>query len=89
MITGLFVGILGIIWLFTRKYEIPHPYKLVIYDRLGRQANLDGIRTIFRTHVAAVSFAKHYRSLFPQYDFVLESSIPQLRRRFLISKTQR
>jgi hypothetical protein len=89
MITGLFVGILGTLWFFTRKCEIPHSYKLVIYDRLGKQASIDGVRTIFHTHTAAVSFAKHYGTLFPQHDFVLESSIPQLRRRFLISKTQR
>ncbi|MBM3905261.1 MAG: hypothetical protein FJ354_01060 [Thaumarchaeota archaeon] len=83
IITGLFVGVLGTLWFFTRRCELPQPYRLVIYDKLGRQANLD-LRTIFHTHTAAVSFAKHYRVLFPQYDFVLESGIPHLRRKFLV-----
>ncbi len=83
LVTGLFVGILGVLWFFTRRCELPHSYRIIIYDRLGTQTRLD-LRTIFATHTAAVSFAKHYRSLFPQYDFVLESTIPQLRRRFLM-----
>jgi hypothetical protein len=82
IITGFFVGVLGTLWFFTRKCEMPHPYRLVIYDRLGKQVGLD-LRTIFHTHTAAISFARHYRVLFPQYDFVLESGIPQIRRKFL------
>ena len=83
IITGLFVGVLGTLWFFTRKCEIPHPYKIITYDILGKQTRIEGIRTIFNTHTAAVSFAKHYRELFPQYNFVLESSLPQLKLRFL------
>lgn len=83
VITGLFVAVLGTLWFFTRKCELPRPYKIVTYDKLGKQVILD-LRTIFHTHTAAVSFAKHYRVLFPQYDFVLESGIPQMRRKFLM-----
>lgn len=83
IITWLFVGILGMLWFFTRQCEIPHQYNLVIYNMLGEQVRLDGIRTIFGTHSVAVSFAKHYGKLFPQYNFVLESNLPQIRRKFL------
>ena len=86
IITGLFVGILGTLWFFTRRCEIPHPYKIITYDSLGKQTSLDGIRTIFNTHTAAISFAKHYKELFPQYDFVLESGLPQLKLKFLTSR---
>ena len=88
IITGLFVGVLGTLWFFTRRCEIPHIYNIVIYDVLGKQVNLD-VRTKFQTHTAAVSFAKHYRRLFPQYDFVLESGLPQIKRKFLAPKIQK
>ncbi len=89
IITALFVGILGTLWFFTRRCEISHSYKIIIYDMLGKQINIDGIRTVFNTHAVAVSFAKHYRVLFPNYDFMLESSLPQLKRGFLAPKIQR
>ncbi|MFM8658394.1 MAG: hypothetical protein ACKOCQ_00420 [Candidatus Nitrosotenuis sp.] len=37
IITGLFVGVLGTLWFFTRRCEIPHPYKIITYDALGKQ----------------------------------------------------
>jgi hypothetical protein len=89
IITGLFVGILGALWFFTRRCEIPHPHRIIAYDALGKQTYIDGIRTVFNTHAVAVNFAKHYRELFPQYDFVLESGLPQLKLKFLAPKIQR
>lgn len=83
IITGLFVGVLGTLWFFTRRCEAPHPYKIVVYDTLERQITLDGVRTTFKTHTVAVSFAKHYRELFPHYQFSLESGLPAIRRKFL------
>lgn len=89
MITGLFVGVLGTLWFFTRQYELPRPYKIVIHDAFGSQIELDGIRSSFNTHTAAVSFAKHYSRLFPQYQFSLESSMPHIKHRFLVSKNHK
>ena len=83
IITGFFIGILAVLWIFTRKYELPHWHRLVVYDKLGNQIRME-LRTTFHTRTAAISFAKHYQYLLPQYDFVLESTIPQLRHRFLI-----
>lgn len=86
IITGFFVGMLGTLWFFTRRCELPHKHTIVIYDMLGKQAKLDGLRTSFNTKAAAVSFAKHYVTVFPQYEFVLESRLPDIRRRFLVSQ---
>lgn len=85
LITGLFVAILGFLWFFTRHYEIPQSHRIVIYDVLGNQVDLDGIRTQFNTHTAAISFATQYRKQFPNYNFVLASGMPRIKRRFLIS----
>lgn len=86
IITVFFIGILGTLWFFTRRYEIPHKHTIITYDMLGKQARLDGLRTSFNTRAVAVSFAKHYTALFPQYEFVLESNLPNIRRRFLVSQ---
>lgn len=86
IITGLFVGILGTLWFFTRRCEMPYKHTIITYDMLGKQAKLDGLRTSFNTKAAAVSFAKHYATMFPQYEFVLESRLPDIRRRFLVSQ---
>lgn len=86
IVTGLFVAVLGAMWFFTRHCEIPHQYKIISYDALGKQITIDGIRTTFKTHTVAVSFAKHYRELFPHYQFSLESGLPIIRRRFLMAK---
>lgn len=80
VITGIFVGILGTIWLFTRRYEAPFPYRILVYDRAGQKTYLSGIRVCFRTHAVAVSFAAHYKNAFPEHDFVLKSCIPRLTR---------
>jgi hypothetical protein len=86
IITGFFVGILGTLWFFTRHCEMPHKYNITTYDMLGKQVKLDGLRISFNTKAAAVSFAKHYAAVFPQYEFVLESRMPDIRRRFLVSQ---
>lgn len=86
IITGFFVGILGTLWFFTRRCEMPHKHTIITYDMLGKQVKLDGLRAKFNTRAAAVSFAKHYTTVFPQYEFVLESSLPNIRRRFLVSQ---
>lgn len=84
LITALFVAILGTAWFLTRFSEISTTHKIVVYDILGRRIRLDGLRTTFDTRTAATSFAKHYSKIFPQYQFCLESSMPQVKRRFLM-----
>jgi hypothetical protein len=86
IITGLFVVMLGTLWFFTRRCELPHKYTIIIYDILGRQVKLEGLRTSFNTHAAAVSFSKQYSASFPQYEFVLESILPEIRYRLFVSQ---
>lgn len=80
IITMIFVGVFGSLWFFTRKYEVPQPYRIAVYDKLGFQVSISELRTVFNTHSAAVSFAKHYSQMFPNYEFVLESRLPLTRR---------
>lgn len=89
MITALFVVILGSLWFFIRRYEIPQPYKILVYDVFGKQIRLDGIRTDFDTHVAEVSFVKHYKKILPHYDFILECGFPILKRHIFAVKIHR
>lgn len=84
LITALFVAILGAVWFLTRFSEISTTHKIIAYDILGRRIHLEGLRTTFDTRAAATSFAKHYGKRFPQYQFCLESSMPQVKRRFLM-----
>ncbi|HIH07481.1 MAG TPA: hypothetical protein HA292_02675 [Candidatus Nitrosotenuis sp.] len=83
IITALFICVLGALWFFTRHHEIHHEYRVISYDTFGNKISIDGIRTVFTTHSAAVSFAKHYSEIFPLYNFALESNLPDLRRKFL------
>jgi hypothetical protein len=85
-VTVLFVVILGTLWLCTRRYEVPQQHRIIVYDVLGSQVNIDGIRTNFGTRVAAVSFARQYRESFPHYDFVLEPTAPLLKRGIFVRK---
>lgn len=87
-VTALFVIILGSAWFLTRRYESSHLYKIVAYDVFGSQVRLDGIRTTFNTHSAAISFAKHYGEMLPHYDFTLKSELLDIKRGFLPKKTQ-
>jgi|GEM_PF-890218 len=79
-VTGFFVAVLGMVWFFTRQCEIPHPYRIAVYDRHGYRVKLGEIRTEFRTYSAAVSFARNYENSLPDYKFVPESCIPRLKR---------
>lgn len=86
MITWLFIGVFGALWFFTRRCEVPRQHTIIILDKFGKQIKLDGLRTKFNTYAVAVSFAKHYRMIFPQYEFTPEFSALQVRRKFLISQ---
>jgi hypothetical protein len=80
LITMVFVGVLGALWFLTRRYVMPHQHRILIYDKLGGRVELDGIRTVFSTRTAAISFARHYSVMLPHHDFVLGSELPKLKR---------
>ncbi|MEM4391525.1 MAG: hypothetical protein QXG67_01915 [Candidatus Nitrosotenuis sp.] len=84
LITAVFVGILGVAWFFTRYCEVSSTHRIIVYDLLGKEIRVQELRTKFNTRTAAISFAKHYGRLFPHYQFCLEPSTPQIKRRFLV-----
>ena len=90
IITGFFVFTLGILWyLSTKRYVRPNQYNMTIYDILGTECDLEGIRTVFKTKEVAISYAEEYRKRFPQYNFSIEESIPEIQNRLTISRILR
>lgn len=82
LIIGFFVLNLGIVWYFTTKYNIkPNQYNIIVYDPFGKEFNLEGIRTNFKTKQVAISFLKDYKIRFPVYDFSIEEQLPEFRNR--------
>ena len=79
-VTGFFVAILGTLWYCTRGFVKPTQYKIVIYDILGNQVNVDGIRTSFSTPKVASNFISEYQNRFSQYNFSMASEIPIIKR---------
>ena len=83
-VTGFFVGSFAIVWLFsTRCYVSPSQHTVKIYDSLGRETSLNGVRTHFKTKQVAFSFAKEYKNQFPKYDFVVDEEIPKTHLRIM------
>ena len=82
MIVGFFVVIFGAMWFFSTKYyEKPKQHHIVVYDVLGNENNMDGIKTTFRTSEMAISFVKEYQKRLPQYSFSIAEYLPEERRR--------
>ena len=82
IITGFFVAIFATMWFFsTRYYEKPKQHSIVVYDVLGKQCSIDGLRTEFQTIEVATSYIKEYQNTFPQYSISLESPIPEIKRK--------
>lgn len=82
IVTGFFVFTLGILWYFsTKRYVRPNQYNMIVYDVFGKKCELEGIRTDFRTKQVAVRYTKEYQDRFPQYNFSIEESIPEIKSR--------
>ncbi len=85
-ITGFFVVTLGIIWYFSTKCHVTQKqFNIIVYDILGKECHLNGIRTNFKTKNVAISYTKEYKNRFPNYDFTIAEEIPQFKGR-LFSK---
>ena len=55
--------------LLRQAKKLPNSYVIEIVDVYGERVSVDGVRQIFFTHEAAESYARMYRSNFPQYKF--------------------
>jgi len=85
-VTGFFVIILGTLWYCTKCIVNPIQYKIIIYDILGNQVNIDGIRTDFKTPKVANNFISEYQDRFSQYSFSMASEMPVVKRNWLLEK---
>ncbi len=82
LITYFFVGVFGIAWYFTSRYQIKQDrYEIVIYDVLGKQIFIDGLRTSFSTYKVAINYISEYQNRFPHHDFSMLTNIPEVRRK--------
>lgn len=80
IITGFFVILLGIIWVFSTKYQVNHnQFNIIAYDTLGKEFDMSGIRTNFKFKKVAISYAKEYKNLFPNYEFSVAEEIPMFK----------
>jgi hypothetical protein len=76
IITVFFVITLGILWYSTRCFVKPNQYKIVIYDVLGNQIDIDGIRTNFNTPKVANNYILEYQNRFSHYNFSIDTEMP-------------
>jgi len=75
---------------FSIKYHAkPDQYNIIVYDLLGKQVKLDGIRTSFKTKEVATSFLKEYKNHFTHYEFSIAETIPEFKRRATFPKISR
>jgi len=86
LVTGFFIILLGTLWYFTKCFVKPTKYKIIIYDVLGNQVNVDGVRTSFNTPKVANSYISEYQNRFLQYNFSLASEMPIIKRNWLFEK---
>ncbi len=71
------VFIFAIFWLVKAiHHKRPKNYFVVVFDVFGKESNIDGIRTEFKTHDVAWSFMKQYKHTYPLYNFALVSQEP-------------
>jgi hypothetical protein len=68
------VFLFAVTWLLkARPHNRPKKYNVVVFDVFGKETQIDGIRTEFKTHDVAWSFMKQYKTAYPLYNFALVS----------------
>lgn len=76
------VFVFALIWIIRiRPHKRPKKYSIVIFDVFGKESQIDGIRTTFKTHDVAWSFMKQYKHSYPLYNFALVSDVPKSNRK--------
>ena len=75
------VFVFALAWLLKAKpHSRPKKYTVVVFDVFGKQSQIDGIRTEFKTHDVAWSFMKQYKRAYPLNNFALVSDMPESNR---------
>ncbi len=68
------VFLFAVAWLLkARPHNRPKKYDVVVFDVFGKESQIEGIRTEFKTHDVAWSFMKQYKTAYPLYNFALVS----------------
>jgi len=68
------VFLFAVAWLLkARPHNRPKKYDIVVFDVFGKESQIEGIRTEFKTHDVAWSFMKQYKTAYPLYNFALVS----------------
>ncbi len=68
------VFLFAVAWLLkARPHNRPKKYDVVVFDVFGKESQIEGIRTEFKTHDVAWSFMKQYKITYPLYNFALVS----------------
>ncbi len=68
------VFLFAVAWLLkARPHNRPKKYNVVVFDVFGKESQIEGIRTEFKTHDVAWSFMKQYKIAYPLYNFALVS----------------
>jgi hypothetical protein len=76
------VFLFAFIWLMkSRPHNRPKNYSVVVFDVYGKESQIDGIRTKFKTHDVAWSFMRQYKKSFPLHNFALVSDTPKSSKR--------
>ena len=76
------VFLFALIWLMKAKpHNIPKKYSIVAFDVYGKESQIDGIRTEFKTHDVAWSFMKQYKNAYPLHNFAMVSDTPKSTKR--------
>lgn len=88
-VTGFFIVTLAALWYCTKCFVKPNQYRIVIYDILGNQVYIDGVRTSFNTHRVANSFISEYQNRFSQYRFSISSEMPTIKRNWLFENLKK
>ena len=67
----------AVAWLLKAKpHKKPTRYLIKVFDVFGKEFDIEGIRSEFKTHDVAWSFMKQYKKSYPLYNFALVSDLP-------------
>ena len=76
-------------WIFgysTRCFVKHNQYKIVIYDVLGNQMDMNGVRINFNTPKVANNHILEYQNKFSHYNFSMVIEIPVVKRNLILEK---
>jgi len=72
------VIVLGMVFLFAlawlikaRPNNIPKKYQIIVFDVVGKESHVDGMRTEFKNHDVAWNFMKLYKKSYPLCNFAM------------------